>query len=57
MFLLMRLVGGNMETKTLVYDAFGVVLGNPDIIVLIAAFTLIVTILAAVIDVFKSYKR
>ncbi|WP_175615923.1 hypothetical protein [Piscibacillus halophilus] len=46
-----------METKTLVYDAFGVVLGNPDIIVLIAAFTLIVTILAAVIDVFKSYKR
>lgn len=42
-----------MEVKTLVYDAFSIVLGNGDVLLLITVFILIVTILITIIDIFE----
>jgi len=42
-----------MNVKTLVYDAFGIVLANPDVLLLIITFALALTILLTVIDIFN----
>ncbi|WP_017187244.1 hypothetical protein [Alkalibacillus haloalkaliphilus] len=45
-----------MEVKTIVYEAFGVVLANPDMMILIASFTILITILLTIVDLFDEYK-
>ncbi|GAA0471830.1 hypothetical protein [Alkalibacillus silvisoli] len=46
-----------MEVKTIVYEAFGVVLANPDVMILIASFTIVLTVLITIVDLFDNNRR
>lgn len=45
-----------MTIKTLVYHTFGIVLGNPDVLVAVISFTLFSAILLTLTELYKHYK-